>query len=781
MRCWLPVLLAFLGSHILAAQDFLVRGYITDRESGESLIGATVVSENRGAVSGDFGYYSLSLPEGEHILSFSFVGCRDTVVSVNLRRDTFLNVSLERGEMLSESYVSAHTGTGFRSTLTGAETLSAAELLHTPVTLGEPDILKSIQSLPGVQTGAAGSATLFVRGGGPDENLYLLDGVQMYNVSHMLGVFSAFSPDAVKKVDFYKGAFPAEFGGRTASVLDIHTNEGNVENLHGVLSLGMLNSRFHLEGPINRSSTSFSVSGRALHTLFARQFLNREEYQTWFSFYDINARIVHRISDGDRLSLSFYRGYDDFSYIGNETIRKIGDEDYRSHETLDLAWGNTAGALKWNHVFSGGISGSFIAGGCSYAMISDFSRTDIDRSLESTVTETITRSNLTDGFLSADFTVQPSLNQTLHLGASGIMHSCLPNTKTLGSEGRKTEDKRLFSGKEVSIYAEDDFYLPWKMSIRAGMRITAFYSGKILLSPEPRISVRQEFRKGFALKASYARLSQFVHLLSSSQISLPTDLWVPSTMKIPPIFANQITVGGYYDGLTGWEFSMEAYLKTMQNVLEYRDGVSYSRTTEGWESMVETGIGKACGLEILIGKHSGRFTGSLGYTLSDALRRFPGGGVNNGEWFHAKYARRHQAVLQTDYAFSSRVKLNASWRLSSGTRMSLPQGTALYPSTSSSKERMILDYIPCRNNYVLPPSHSLDVNVVVMFPHKRGNSTLTLGVTNLYNAHNPDLVYCTVRSRTEDPNQPYSVVKTFDLNTVTYLPILPAINYSRSF
>ena len=681
----------------LYGQDRFVHGYVTDKDGGESIIGAAVVSGNKGTVTGQDGYYSLRIPEGNHVIICTYVGYSADTLTLNISRDTLINFTLQAGEFLQEASIVGITETDIRSAISGASTVTQADILHFPSPLGEADLLRMVQLLPGIQGGVSGSTSLYVRGGGPDENLYLIDGVPIYNVAHLLGIFSAFPPEAIKKTDIFKGSFPAKYGGRTSSVLDIYTNDGNSRRLSGSISAGLLNSRIHLEGPLGGHKTTFSISGRALHTLFAQPFISKDTYQTWFSFYDLNARITHRFSDNDLVSASFYSGKDDFSYTGNEVLTRHDEEDFRTHEAIEMNWGNTMGASRWNHVFSGRLNANAYVGLCSFGMLSDYSSTDISRSLEETVTSSRMNTSMIDKVAAVNFNGIITDRKTIHLGIASTIHDCNPYSSFKSTTGMNSSDEKEqpISGVESALYGEDEITLPSGTSARIGIRFSLMStSGKHYCSPEPRLSLRQDFGKGIAAKISFARLSQYVHLLSSSNISLPTDLWVPSTPDVPPVYASHTSLGLYYDGLHGWEFSTECYYKLYDNVLEYKDGVSFARTTLGWEDSVAMGEGKSYGVELFAKKTSGRLTGSASYVLSDALRRFPDKSINNGLWFHSKYARRHCLSVSGTYCLSATVRLNATWSFASGSRISLPEGTSIFPSSSSFDNYYVIDYNP---------------------------------------------------------------------------------------
>lgn len=763
-------------------QQVVVSGYVRSEATGEALIDAGVVSGARGTVTDEYGHYVLLLPAGRHIIKYSSVGFKEAGVEADIRRDTVINIRLKDGEMLAGATVTAGSEAGIRSSIMSALEIPARIILNTPTILGEPDVLKTIQLVPGVQSGQAGTTGLFIRGGGQDENMFLLDGVQLFNVSHLLGIFSAFTPDAIKRVTLYKGAFPARYGGRVSGVVDIRSNEGNSEKFSGVLSLGVLNSRVHLEGPLFSRSTTFSLSGRALHTVFAAPFLPVSDYSTFYVFYDMNAKLTHRFSDRDAIGAMFYTGKDDLLYHGDEYLTSVNDEYYRTHEEFNMDWGNTAGALSWNHRFGSRTSMTAEASFSGYTMNSDYVHVNIPRSLEETVNDNFYGSSIRDWNLSAGLFHVLSEKQSIRGGVSATRRFSNPQIRaSIETYAYSTSvNSAKHYGWENAVWLEDEIKFSDSFSVHPGFRYIFMASdGSEYHSPEPRISSRLALGGGFAVKAAFSRMSQFVHLLSSSSAALPTDLWVPITDKVKPVFVNQYSLGAYHDGLSGWEFSAETYYKSFKNVLEYRDGISMYDSVNSWDDMVESGIGRAYGLELLVRKTAGKATGWVGYTLSKSERRFLGGLVNNGNWFPHKYDRRHNIVFCANYVVNDRTDLSVTWTFVSGAHLTLPERVAAVTDFGDDYSTIMLSYAPSKNNYSLPPSHTLNASANFRIPHrKRGESIINAGVSNLYNSMNPDIAYA--QRIGFDSKKGYDVTE-FRLAKITYMPILPSVSYTFKF
>lgn len=783
------LLLFFLAIRLQGQPRCVVSGFLSDSKTGEALIGGTVSGGDRGAVTNSDGFYSLSVGRGVLQLSFSYVGYEEHVITVSVQKDTVINISLTPSSILEEAVVTAYSSNGFMSTGMGAIEVPLTLIQKAPAPLGEPDILKALQVLPGVQAGMDGSSGIFIRGGGPDENLYLLDWVPVYNVSHLLGIFSAFTPGAVKRLTLYKGDFPAEYGGRVSGIVDINTNDGNTTGIHGSFGVGLLTDKVHLEGPLFSSRTTFSVSARALHTLFARPFVDLTKQQYFYSFYDASAKVVHRIGDSDKLALTLYAGNDNASFIGDESLvgkrsEGIGIDYFRRHEEMKARWGTEVAAFRWSHAFNNGLFSNLQVALDNYQMLSDYSTVEIGRDDVSHVNQNLLNSGIRD--ISAKWMFSYSFpGHNLKAGLESVNHLFSPQTRNNVSRSDvetpvfSSDDNKKYYGWENALFAEDDIRIGSNMSVRPGLRYSIISTqGRTYQTLEPRLSSRLGLGESFAIKASYARMSQYVHLLSSSQISLPTDLWVPVTDNIKPVVSDQVSTGIFYEKKGIWELSVEAYYKWMQNVLDYKDGISFTGSVSSWEDKVASGLGRTAGMEIYARKISGRLTGSLSYTLSKSERRYPHEDINNGKWFPYRYDRRHNVALYLDYSLSSSVELTATWTFASGYMMSVPERVApVYDIGTGGLQHV--NYIPGRNNYRLPPTHSLNVNMTWTVNHRRGKSIIGAGVYNLYNYMNPNIVSVTTVAISDESGGITEMERR--MNKITYLPILPSVSYTYSF
>ena len=790
------------GNHVVLrkVRKVTISGLITDAATGETLLGAGATVGRDGAVTNNFGFYSLTIPEKEEVkVTYSYVGYTTQTVTIPARSNRTVHVQLVPGASLEEAVVTAQKESGIASTKMSAIEVPLQVLKSAPALFGEADVIKTLQLLPGVQGGTEGFSGIYVRGGGPDENLLLLDGIPIYNAEHLLGIFSIFQPEAIKKMTLYKGSFPARYGGRISSIVDVRTNDGNLYETHGNFGISMLADKFHLEGPLWKGRTSYSISARGMHTLLLTPILKAFKFDGNYFFYDLDAKLTHRFDDRNRLYFNVYNGMDDLYYRHKETQDYTLGAPIKSFDQgkLGIRWGNTVAALRWNHVLSGKLFSNTTLAYNRYRMVME-----TEMLSEETVGGTLSdrnlyrfdyRSGMRDWVLKTDFEYNPAPSHRIHFGGSYTHHTFIPETLTnvnqqimdtqvqvdttwhLKSNSRQT-------GHEIGLYAEDDIRLGQAWTLNPGLHVSLFNTqGRSYFSVEPRLSAKVDLSQDWSAKASYSRMSQYVHLLTSSQVSLPLDLWVPITKDIAPETADQYSLGFYYSGLRGWEFSLEGYWKKMNNVLEYKDGVSFLFNSDGWENKVETGRGRAMGLELFIEKTMGKTTGWLGYTLSRSDRVFPT--VNAGRWFPYRYDRRHQVNLVVNHRFNEKFDLSATWNYASGGTTTIPERSVVM--TAPNGELFLEDLVPSRNNYRLPASHTLNLGFNFHRKHRRGEGVWNLSIYNVYNRMNPNFVVRDTDSYMssfvdESGSDSQYIVKS-KLVKLTLLPIFPSVGYTRSF
>lgn len=538
-----------------------VSGHITDKASGETLIGAGVLTEGAGAATNNYGFYTLTIPQGKHLtLRYSYVGYDDATVTLDLLRDTTINVALKANTEIKEAVVSAQRESGIMATKMSAIEIPMNMIKNTPVLFGEADVLKTIQLMPGVQSGAEGFSGIYVRGGGPDENLLLLDGISLYNAEHMLGLFSIFQPEAVKKVTLYKGSFPARYGGRTSSIIDVRTNDGNLHETHGTVGVGVLCDKFHLEGPIAKGRTAYSISARGMHTFLFDGILRAAKVPANYYFFDMNGKLTHRFSDRDRLFLNAYYGRDIFHFMEEDEYEITGgSNEYRKYDDkTHIRWGNLLTSARWNHVFNGRLFSNATVAFTDYRMRMGYTTSEKSQDTEYFYKYKFDYgSGIRDLTAKIDFDYTPAPRHIIKFGGEYVNHAYIPETYTTvekeNDKGQmvtdttytnKKEKNRL--GHEMSFYIEDDFTVGGWLTLNPGVHLAMFLtSGRTYWSPEPRMSAKVDFGKGVSVKAAYSRMAQYVHLLSSAQITLPIDLWVPITKNIRPVTADQYSLGLY--------------------------------------------------------------------------------------------------------------------------------------------------------------------------------------------------------------------------------------------
>lgn len=812
------LLLLLAVSAGLSAQFYTISGYLTDGKSGESMINASVFDHRsrKGTVSNEYGFYSITLPVGEVDLQFTYVGYQTEKRSFNLRRDTSISIGFNESITLQEITVTGHQKiTGVQSTQMSAVEVPIAQIKTVPTLFGEADLIKALQLLPGVQAGSEGSTGMYVRGGGPDENLFLLDGIPVYNINHMAGFFSVFNPDAVKNVTLYKGNFPARFGGRLSSVIDVRMNDGNNKEIRGNLSVGLISSKLNIEGPIFSENTTFNFSARRTYfDLLAQPLIaiavkseQDENYDGSLSagyyFYDLNGKISHKFSEKDRLYLSLYMGDDAIYAKFRSRYRDTDNNKMSEHMKLDWDWGNIVSSARWNRVVNNRLfMNSTIA----------YTRYRFDLYLGTRFEETQRnppsyayvdymvgyKSGIEDYTAKVDFDFAPHPDHDVKFGANYTYHTFRPGVSVSQNEIKYNNetikndtvfgDKNVYS-HETMAYIEDNITLGQALKINLGLHYSMFHVQKETYnSLQPRASMRWLLSDRVSVKAGYAAMSQYVHLLSNSNVSLPTDLWVPVTRRIKPMRSHQYSAGVFYNFRDLIDFSVEGYYKSMHNLIEYRDGASFLGSTSGWEDKVAMGEGWAYGLELLAQKSVGKTTGWIGYTWAKAERKFDRTGqeINNGKIFPAKYDRRHDFSLVVSHKFSDRFDLAGTWVISSGNTGTL--ALQQYEGTPVPGDmwgwRPDLNHISSRNNYRFNPYHRMDIGMNFHKKKKNGVRTWNISVYNLYNNNNPFMVYPSEvwepapSLPSDDPNQytQYTTRKVF--KQISIFPIIPSLTYS---
>lgn len=794
----------------LQAQNYTISGYITDEKTSETLINSSVfdISSSKGTVSNAFGFYSLTLPKGEMEIVYSYVGYETQKKKIKLRRDTVLNIKLRESTLLSEVVVIGNRKEiGVQGSQMSAIDVPISQIKSVPALFGETDVIKALQLLPGVQAGTEGSAGFYVRGGGPDENLFLLDGIPVYNVNHMGGFFSVFNADAIKNVTLYKGSFPARFGGRLSSVLDIRMNDGNNQKLHGNIAVGLISSKVNLEGPLFNKNTTFSISARRTYfDLLTQPIINsvaKESGSTGtttagYYFYDVNAKVTHKFSDKDRLYLSTFMG-DDVIY-SNLNSKYANDNNTTSSERLKLGWewGNFVTALRWNHMINNKLFMNTTAAFTRYRFNMDVGTTyqEASKSPPRFQSESISlgyRSGIEDFAAKVDFDYSPDPTHEIKFGANYTNHTFRPgvavtsfksiNENATSKMDTVIGDANIYS-HETAMYFEDNISIYHFIKANVGLHYSAFIvQGEMYHSLQPRLGLRMLMNNDLSVKLGYAAMSQNIHLLSNNNISLPTDLWVPVTKRIQPMNSHQFSAGVFYNLLNILDLSVESYYKSMNNLIEYKDGASFLGSSTGWEDKVSMGRGWSYGVELLAQKTIGKTTGWIGYTWAKTERLFDRENemINNGEVFPAKYDRRHDVSVVLSHKFNEKIDVSSTWVYGTGVCGTLGlQNYTAYPLPDNQDFNNFysfnsLNYISHRNNYRYPSYHRMDLGINFHKQLKHGKRTWNISIYNVYNQLNPFIIYPSTEYNYQDNTQKKVLKK------VTIFPIIPSVSYSYKF
>jgi outer membrane receptor for ferrienterochelin and colicin len=786
---WRVIFIYFLSLHVggVQAQKATVSGYIRDADSGETLIGANVYSvqtgqQFTGTTSNSYGFYSLTLNGDSASLVFSYVGFQPLPVKFKLTRDTVIVAALP-SVVLNEVVVRADRAEEIqKTTRMSTLTVPVDQLKRLPAMMGEVDVVKVLQLLPGVQGGSEGSTGLYVRGGGPDQNLLLLDGVPIYNASHFFGFFSTFNADAIHHVELVKGGFPARYGGRLSSVVDISLKDGNAHALHGQATVGIIAAKAMLEGPIKKDKTSFLVS-------FRRSYLNF--IQSWgmykaagpivnnYFFYDLNAKINHKINTRNRIYLSVYNGQDKAD-TDTEAQYSDANVELSTASLSSLGWGNLVSALRWNHVFHDKLFANISATYSQYdfRVLNETTRTDYRPATQVTELQFYKsdyRSGITDWATKIDFDFMPNPAHYVRFGVHGIQHDFAPGVLALKSSkpiGATPNTTTNIGAIELSAYMEDDWAITEKIKVNAGVHASTFLvEGKSYPSLQPRLSSRFLLSPDWSLKASYSAMQQNIHLLSNAGIGLPTDLWVPATKAIRPQTANQAALGFAYNMRNDYEISVEGYYKNMKNVIEYKDGASYLSAGQDWQTKVETGTGESYGAELFIQKKVGKINGWVGYTLAWNNRQFAN--LNEGMPFPYRYDRRHDAKIVISYLPDERFNFGLTWVYGTGNAVTVPlvsYANSALPLSSVPDNRNVWIY-SSRNGFRMGDYHKLDLSATYTIVRNRLKHSFNLSVYNAYARKNP--FYLELQSL--EPTFQKALIQ------VSLFSIVPSLSYSIQF
>lgn len=768
--------LLLLSQGLFSQQKFVLNGKVRDESTGEVLAGASVYvpSSKAGTLTGENGSYSLTLSSDTVTIVFSFTGYESVTKSVSLDRNTKLDiVMMETGVTVGDVVIEGSTlQEKLNSTQMSSDKLTIMEAKKIPALFGEVDIIKTLQLKPGVQSGGEGMSGLYVRGGGPDQNLFLLDNAPVYNPSHLFGLFSTFNGDAVKDVTLYKGGYPAQFGGKLSSVIDINQREGSMKKFSGSGGIGLISSRLSLEVPLVKQKVSLLVAGRRTYfDVFTRQLnilrKDRPNYNPIpdYYFYDFNAKLSIKATPRDQIYASFYLGRDKFRF-------KAGDFDFK------LGWGNKAGSVIWDHAFNSKLllktTGTYSQ--YDYAFDNVFSQFSF---------------KLTSG-------IRDVAGQTQLLYKAGERHnfkaglSYTYHNFSVGRFNASSEDGTInfnsgqdFYGTELGAYVNDEFTVNPKLSINGGLRLSGFVGQNTFYKGlEPRASMKYSLSPKISLKLAYARMFQYVHMISTSGASLPTDMWYPSGKVVKPQRSDQFATGASF--LIGKDFllSDEVYYKWMDRQVDLRDGAQIFFNPNLDDEFV-FGKGWGYGNEIYFEKKRGagnsvfhRLSGWVGYTLAWSWRQFDD--INNGVKFHPRYDRRNDISVVMIEDVSKRLSISATWVYGTGNAITLPIAWMITSDPVPGNDINIVPIYTARNSFRMPSYHRMDLGVVYSFFPKWGESDLTFSVYNAYSRRNAYFIYFDTVTETL-PGTGITTLTGLKVKQVSLFPIIPSITWNFKF
>jgi hypothetical protein len=815
----LPVVYKMTGNVVVLKRkpkQVTVSGFVRDKRSAESLIGASVYEAHSrvGTASNNFGFFSLTLPPGDITIRSSYIGYTSHQHILNgLERDTVLTIELEPSASLQEVVITGQSNDkqSVLSTQMGALEINQQTIRSTPVMFGEADIIKTLQLTPGVSAGTEGTAGMYVRGGNVDENLFLIDGNPVYQINHIGGIFSAFNPEAISGMDFFKSGFPSRYGGRLSSVVDVHTKEGNMKEYHGSASIGLISGNLNFEGPIIKDRTSFNIGLRrtwldvlsAPAVAIANKITKKDgtRLRARYAFHDLNLKVNHIFNDRSRMYLSLYNGNDVLKGGSTDFPDQDSDNNYNYDSDVSLRWGNIMATAGWTYVFNNRLFGKVSGVFTRYHSRLRNTEHDVvgnegDEDYSDSFRENETNTGITDFGLRTSFDYLPASAHHIRFGGDYLVHRFHPeynrsvayekNEETSVEIGQEFANDLLW-GHEAGVYAEDDWTLSSAVRLNAGLRFSLFnVQGKTYTGLEPRVSLRWLLDDNLSFKASYSRMNQYVHLISNSFISLPTDAWMPVTRKLKPLISDQVSAGFYYNLNKEYNFSVEGYYKTLDNLLEYRDGHTFTPSFVNWEDKLTAGEGSSYGAEFMVRKETGRTTGWVGYGLSWSDRQFDE--LNQGARYPARFDNRHKLNIVVMHKISPKVELSAAWSYASGNHVTLSLENYYENGTGSPTNNdnhymdasESIDYYEGRNNYQLPAYHRLDLGIKIYRPKKKGRMGIwTVSIYNVYSRMNPFMIYKSDKT-VPDPGSSYGKnVPVF--KTIGIMPIIPSISYTYKF
>lgn len=777
------LLLSGWQNNLYAQPEYTLSGYVRDASGGDVLAGATVsiTGTHIGTITNADGFYSLQLKAGNYSITFSFLGYQEKTTNISIPGSLHLNIQLSKGTVeQKEVLITDKKETeNVDNAVMGRVNLQMKHIEELPALFGEVDVLKALQLLPGVKSGGEGTSGLYIRGGGPGQNLVLLDGAPIYNTGHLFGFFSIFNGDAVDDVTLFKGGMPANYGGRLSSVVDVSMKEGNNKKLHGKGGIGLIASRISLNGPLVKDRSSFFVAARRTYIdALVKPFVSKSSsfHGSGYYFYDLNAKINYKISDKDRLFLSGYLGRDRFKFVSS-------NQNFKTK----IPWGNEAVTLRWNHLFNNRlfVNTSLVYNAYSFEFNGEQEELLIGM-----------HSGIKDRTAKVEFSFHPDTAHHFQWGIDYTFHRFIPSTVTGQSDETSFDAANPFKkqARETALYFLDKWQMSKRLKINAGIRWSLFQQvgpyvayekngeGDVMDSTvysrsatvksysgwEPRLIIRYALDHNNSLKASVTHNYQYIHLVSSNNTTLPTDLWIPSTAVVMPEISWQYSLG-YYQNFDDNTFSasLAAYYKSMKHQIEF--GPGYVPSLEDPQTNLVFGKAQAYGVELFIHKQKGRLRGWLGYTLSSVWRKFPD--LNEGKKYPARQDRRHNLKAVASYHLSSRWTLAGDFIFQTGNPTTLPEKFYFI-------EGVLTQAYADLNTYRLQPYHRLDLSATYApkpKPGRKFSHSWTFSVYNVYSRLNPYFIYFDTEGAYLEKNL------TLRPKKVALFPIIPSVTWNFKF
>lgn len=760
-----------------SSQRYTISGTVREGGSLEKLPGVTVANlkTKSGTATNSYGFYSLTFAKDTVDLLISYIGYKPVRKSFFLDRDTVINIDLGIVELQTVEISAEQQERISDNTQMSKISIPVEQIKQIPALLGEKDVLKVLQLMPGVQKGQEGSSGFYVRGGGPDQNLIILDDATVYNAFHLFGFFSLFNGDALKSVELTKGGFPARYGGRLSSVLEMQMKDGDRQTYRAEAGIGLISSRFTAEGPLKKGKSSFLVSGRRTYIdILSRPFQPADSKFGYF-FYDFNTKLNYEIDSKNTIYLSGYFGRDKFYTQFNN------DGGSGQSSEASLYWGNATGTLRWNHIWGARMFSNTSLIFTNYNLGIGLTEKDVNSSFELRYT-----SGIRDYSFKYDFDFIPSTKHYIRFGILTTYHQFRPSAFVIRStfDPEFSRPSIITEAYETGLYAEDDITFTDRFKANIGLRLTHFTVQRTnYWRPEPRVALRYIVRENLAVKGSWAIMNQYLHLLSNTGIGLPTDLWVPATKRIGPQRSWQAAIGAAQD-IPKYKLmiSLEGYYKRIFDVIGYKEGASFLAIGDlgengepvNWEDNVTTGQGWSYGSELLIQRKFGKFTGWIGYTLSWTQLQFDS--LNFGEKYFARYDRRHDISLVGIYQLNDRFTFSATWVYGTGNAITLPQAEYIVdthtPGVSSSGQNYNLWFVNDygkKNDFRMAPYHRLDIGIQFHKKMKRVEQTFEFSIYNVYNRRNPFFYFI----GNDGVNR--------RLRQVSLFPIIPSVSWTWKF